>query len=172
MAALLLASGLTQAPRPSLAFGERATALLKDRSGKDVGTVSLFEATGGVLIRVKLNGLPPGPHAVRILDAGRCEGDFATAGDIFNPHGAKHGFLSEAGPMAGDLPNIFVASDGQVEAELFNHLMTLGSGSSEAVHMDEDGAAVVVFERASDHFSEPEGNAGMRIACGVLAPAK
>lgn len=155
----------------ALALGEKAAAELKDKAGNVVGRIELAEASGGVLLKIKLKGLSPGPHGLRIHDAGKCEGDFAGAGEIYNPLGAKYGFLNEDGPMAGELPNIYVGSNGEIEAELLNHFITLGKETEEPL-LDSDGASILIFEKAGDHLSEPEGNAGARIACGVIAPSK
>ena len=85
------------------AFGEKATADIKGADGKDLGSVKIVETTAGVLIRAKLKGLPPGPHALHVHETGKCEGDFKSANAIYNPLGAKHGFLNDEGPMVGDL---------------------------------------------------------------------
>jgi Cu/Zn superoxide dismutase len=155
----------------AFALGEKAAADLKDKSGNPVGRIEFVEASGGVLIKVKLKGLPPGPHGLRIHDTGNCEGDFASAGEVYNPLGAKYGFLNEDGPMAGELPNIYVGGNGELEAELLNQFIALGKEAEEPL-LDGDGASILVFEKAGDHISEPEGNAGSKIACGVIAPTK
>jgi Cu-Zn family superoxide dismutase len=155
----------------ALAFGEKAAGELKDKAGTAIGRVELFEASGGVLLKVKLKGLPSGAHALRILDTGKCEGDFASAGEIYNPLGAKYGFLNEEGPMAGEVTNIYASATGEAEAESLNHFISLGKETEEPL-LDADGASIVVFEGPADHFTEPDGNAGARIACGVISPAK
>ena len=153
------------------ALGETAGAEIKARDGRDVGKARFVETSSGVLIRLRLKGLPPGPHAVHIHETGKCEGDFESAGGIVNPLGNKHGFLNEDGPMAGDLPNIFVPANGEIEIEILGPFVTL-SKESEDVLLDADGAAVVIHERADDYLTEPVGNAGARIACGVIVSGK
>jgi Cu-Zn family superoxide dismutase len=153
----------------AFALGEKAIADIKDKSGAAVGRAEFIEVSGGVLVKLDLEGLPPGPHAVRIHDAGKCEGDFASAGEIYNPEGAKHGYLHDEGPMPGDFPNIHAGARGEVRAELLNHLVSLGK-DAEVPLLDGDGAAIVVTASGSDYFSEPDGNAGPRIACGVITP--
>lgn len=153
------------------AIGEKAAADVKGRDGKELGTVSLVEATSGVLLRVKLKGLAPGAHGFHFHDAGKCEGDFASAGQIYNPLGAKHGFLNEEGPMSGDLPNLYASASGEVDVEIFSPFATLSKDAEEAL-LDANGATVVIFEKLDDYVSEPEGNSGQRIGCGALQSAK
>ena len=163
----VLAVGLT----PCWAAGERAQADLKSADGRDVGMVKMIETTAGVLLRIKLKGMTPGPHGLHIHDTGKCEGDFASAGPIYNPLGAKHGYLNDEGPMVGDLPNIFVGPAGDVEVELVSPFVTLNREAEQTI-FDADGTAVIVFEKADDYLSETDGNAGGRVACGTIVPAK
>lgn len=149
------------------AVGETATATLKSADGKDAGTIGFMEATAGVLLKYELKGLPPGPHALHVHETGKCEGDFSSAGAIYNPLGAKHGFLHDEGPMAGDLPNIYVATDGTAVGELLSPFLTLSKEAEETL-FDSDKTAIVLFEKADDYETDPEGGAGKRIACGVL----
>lgn len=164
---LLLAASSLQAA----AGAAKATAELKDTSGKSVGTVEILETPAGALFKIKVSGLPPGPHAIHVHEAGVCEGDFSSAGGIYNPVGAEHGFLHENGPMAGDLPNLFVPAGGALEADMLNTFVVLSKDAEETIFSD-DGASIVVFEKADDYQTDPEGDAGNRIACGVIAPAK
>jgi Cu-Zn family superoxide dismutase len=104
LAALLLA--LAGAPAHA---ADKAHAVLKDASGKEVGRAALTNTPNGVLINLELKGVPPGDHALHLHAVGKCEGpDFKSAGPHFNPDGTKHGLMSEEGPHAGDMPNIFV----------------------------------------------------------------
>jgi Cu-Zn family superoxide dismutase len=148
-----------------------ATAELKARDGKTVGEVRLTETTAGLLLRVKLQGLPPGPHGFHAYEVGKCEGDFSSAGAIYNPLGARHGFLNEDGPMAGDLPNLIVPSGGAVEVELLSPFLTLARSIDDSL-LDADGAALIVREKADDHRTDPDGNSGNRIACGVIVAGR
>lgn len=166
---LVLAAAGLAAPAAE-AGGEKAVAELKAADGTSLGRAEFIGTAAGVLIRLKLSGLTPGPHGLRIHETGRCEGDFSSAGGIYNPLGAAHGFLSEAGPMAGDLPNVVAGANGEAEADILTPLITL-SKDGEEVLIDEDGASLVLLEKADDYISEPDGNAGARIACGALAEA-
>lgn len=155
----------------AIAAGEKAQAELKGIDGRDVGTIKMIETTAGVLLRIKLKGLTPGPHGLHIHSVGKCEGDFSSAGNIYNPLGAKHGYLNDEGPMVGDLPNIFVGASGDVEVELVSPFVTLNREAEETI-FDSDGTAFVVFEKADDYISEADGNAGSRIACGPITAVK
>lgn len=155
------------AASPASAVGEVAVAKIKLATGADAGTVSMMEATAGVLIKYDLVGLPPGPHALHVHEAGKCEGDFNSAGGIYNPLGAKHGYLNEEGPMAGDLPNIHVGADGKATGELVSPFLTLNKDAEESL-FDADGATLVLFEKPDDYATDPDGQAGNRIACGTI----
>ncbi len=148
-----------------------ATAELKGRDGRPLGTARFVETMAGLLITLKLKSLPPGPHGLHVTEIGRCEGDFESAGAIYNPLGAKHGFLNEEGPMAGDLPNLIVAASGDVEVELLSPFLMFSKQGDDAL-LDADGAAIIVREKADDHRTDPDGESGARIACGVIAATK
>jgi Cu-Zn family superoxide dismutase len=171
MAAAVAALVFGVAQGPASAAGEKASAALKDKDGKTLGTAEIVATAAGTLIKFKLTGLPPGQHAVHVHETGKCEGDFSSAGAIYNPLGASHGFLSEEGPMAGDLTNIRADATGQVEADLLSPFVTLSNDAEDSI-FDADGTALVIFEKADDYQSDPEGNAGARIACGAITLAK
>lgn len=153
----------------ALSLGEAASAKVKLTNGTEAGTITLSETNAGILIRYDLQGLAPGPHAIHVHETGKCEGDFASAGTIHNPLGAGHGYLSEEGPMSGDLPNIYAASDGKAKGEFLSSLLSLNKETEDSL-FDSDGSSFVVFEKADDYMTDPEGEAGARIACGVIAP--
>lgn len=165
MACMILAAS------PALAVGEKASADIKGRDGKDLGTIGVVETTSGVLLKIKLKGLPPGPHGFHVHDTRKCEGDFASAGAIYNPLGAKHGFLNDEGPMAGDLPNLIATSAGEVDVEMLSPFITLNKDAEESV-FDADGTSFVIFEKADNYTTDPDGGTGARIACGSLTAAK
>jgi superoxide dismutase, Cu-Zn family len=159
--------GLLVLGNPAFAVGETATAQVKLANGTDAGTVTLTEGTAGILLKYELKGLPPGPHAVHVHESGKCEGDFSSAGGIYNPLGAKHGFLHDEGPMAGDLPNIYAGADGTAVTEVLSPFLTLSKEAEESL-FDADGAAIVIQEKADDYEADPEGSGGARIACGTI----
>ena len=151
---------------PSLG-AERAVARMVDSAGAELGSVELREVPHGVLLHVQMNGLPPGPHAFHLHAVGKCEAPFDSAGPHFNPGGMAHGLQSAGGGHAGDLPNLHVPQSGAVDVEVLAPNLRL----SEASLLDADGTAVVVHTGPDDYATDPAGNAGGRIACGVVTAA-
>ncbi|MDQ3697101.1 MAG: superoxide dismutase family protein [Gemmatimonadota bacterium] len=147
------------------AAGERARAELSDASGRRVGEASLQETPHGVLVSADLSGLPSGTHAIHIHAVGRCEAPFESAGPHWDPGDKQHGFRNAAGPHAGDLPNIHVPEGGRLRIDLFAVGARL---QGDRGLLDRDGAALVIHSFADDYASDPAGNAGTRIVCGVL----
>ncbi len=145
----------------------QATAQLKNARGEVVGTANFWEDAGGVRILAQVQGIPPGTHGIHLHAVGKCDPpEFTTAGGHFNPGNRKHGLRSPEGPHAGDLPNLQVAADGKGRMEYVTKLVTLAAGPTSL--FDADGTAVVVHAGADDEVSDPAGNSGGRIACGVL----
>jgi len=152
---------------------DAAVADVKNAAGQSVGTARFTQAGSVVRILVEAKGLPPGPHAVHVHAVGKCDPpDFASAGPHFNPLNKQHGALNPQGSHAGDLPNITVAPDGTGRMETTTEQLTLGSGPLSV--WDADGSALVIHANPDDFKTDPTGNAGNRIACGVLvkAPAR
>ena len=151
----------TQAPAP----GAKAT--LKDAQGKTVGEATLRESPAGVLVKLDLQGVPPGTHAFHVHTVGKCDApDFMTAGGHFNPTTMKHGLLAAGGPHAGDMPNVYVPADGKLSVEVLDQNVTLAAGPKSL--FDADGSALMLHATADDYTSDPAGNAGARLACGVV----
>ena len=150
------------------AAAEAASAELKNAEGRTVGTISLSEAaSGGVLVKASLEGVAPGAHAFHIHETGKCEGDFKSAGGHFNPTGDEHGVLAEGGAHAGDMPNLHVPDSGRLSVEYFVRDVTLEPDAKGSL-FDGDGSAFVIHEGTDDYASQPAGDAGARIACGVV----
>ncbi len=147
-----------------------ATAELINNAGERIGQVDIHEGSGGTLLRLELQGLPPGPKAIHIHGTGTCDDHdhgFTDSGGHLNPGERKHGLLNRKGPDAGDLTNFYVHENGYAWAEIFTALASL-DGSVGAKILDDDGAAIVIHENPDDHKSQPIGGAGARIACGVI----
>jgi Cu-Zn family superoxide dismutase len=169
-AALLFVVAAVAAPttaRLASAQAASARAELKDAKGQTVGTVQLTEVSGGVLLHASLSGVPPGVHAFHIHEVGTCDApDFKSAGGHFNPGAQHHGFAAAGGPHAGDLPNIYVPASGQLVFDVVARGVTLASGPTSL--FGPNGTSFVMHESADDYKSDPAGNAGARIACGVI----
>lgn len=159
---------------PAIAFGavqaqaqDAATAAMNNTDGKSVGEVQLQAVPNGVHIKADLQGLPPGTHAFHIHETGACETpDFKSAGGHFNPTDANHGWLDAGGPHAGDFPNIHVPDSGALTVEYFNMMVTMAEGPNSV--FDDDGSAIVIHESSDDYTTDPAGEGGSRIACGVI----
>lgn len=153
---------------PALALASpAATADLKDATGKPVGTATFTAGEGGVRVKVQVTGLRPGPHGFHVHAAGRCEApDFKTAAGHFNPAGKQHGLDNPMGHHGGDMPNLVVGADGRGEATAMLQGVTLGEGDASLFHAG--GTALVIHADADDGKTDPAGNAGARIACGVV----
>lgn len=142
---------------------------LMNTKGTETGTVTLTQTDAGVLVHVKGKDLPEGEHGFHIHETGSCtpQDTFEDAGGHFNPEYNKHGYLHEDGAHAGDMPNIFVASNGTVETETLNTQISLIEGE-DGYLLDEDGSAVMIHEGADDYKSQTSGDAGNRVACAEI----
>ena len=146
-----------------------AQATIINKKGEEIGFGKIEQGPNGVLIHVKVSGLTPGKKGLHLHSHGVCDpetGFKSAKGHVGLKEGA-HGFMNPDGPEAGDLPNIFVGSDGVGETEIFSNLVTIGSGAG-ADLLDADGSAFVIHENPDDHITQPIGGAGPRVACGVL----
>lgn len=145
-----------------------ARASLMAGDGAARGEAHVTERSDGLYVRVNVQGLVPGIHAVHVHMTGVCTGpDFASAGGHWNPTSRKHGMNNPAGMHMGDMPNMTVGADGTGQMEYRIAGAALSAGATPL--LDADGAAVVVHAGPDDNVSDPAGNAGGRIACGVLS---
>lgn len=146
--------------------GATATVQMQGPAGRDLGTLTLTQTGGGIAISGRLTGLAPGEHGFHVHTAGKCDGpSFETAGPHWNPTNRGHGVNNPAGPHFGDLTNLMVGEDSSVTVQATTPAGTMNGENS---LLDGDGAAVVIHAEADDYQSNPSGNAGNRIACGVV----
>jgi len=148
-----------------------AAAAIINSKGEPVGSAMLTQGPQSVTIAVVVSLLPPGKHGIHIHAIGKCDPpDFKTAGGHFDPFGKKHGLKSPEGPHAGDLPNLEVGPDGKGKIEATVGGLTLGKEGL-AVLLESNGTAVVIHADPDDEMTDPAGNSGARIACGVIKPS-
>ena len=142
-------------------------AAIQDAQGKQIGTATLKQVKGGVNVHVQVAGLSPGKHGIHVHAAGKCDPpDFKSAGGHFNPTGKKHGAHNPEGAHAGDLPNLAVGKDGKASATFTAKGATLGLGDGSL--LGADGTAIVIHADPDDEKTDPTGNSGARVACGVI----
>lgn len=145
-----------------------ATAEMRSASGVRHGTLTLEPTVAGVRISGALTGVPAGTHGIHFHQVGRCEPpDFATAGAHLNPAGAQHGLENPRGPHAGDLPNVSANTAGQMLVDIATPRVALSSDQPIGA-FDGDGTALVIHADRDDQRTDPTGNSGGRIACGVI----
>jgi Cu-Zn family superoxide dismutase len=162
--ALMLAGCATTSEDKGPLSGE---ATIKDKDGKQVGQATLIQTPEGVRIAVSGFRLPPGVHGLHIHAVGVCQPpEFTSAGAHFNPAGKKHGLQATDGPHAGDLPNLTANNIGEGGVDVVNKHVTLGPGANSL--LGENGTAIVIHAAADDNKTDPTGNSGGRIACGVI----
>lgn len=162
--ALMLAGCATGMEDKAPLSGE---ATLKDKDGKQVGQATLIQTPEGVRIAVSGFRLPPGVHGLHIHAVGVCQPpEFNSAGAHFNPAGKKHGLQSPDGPHAGDLPNLTANAIGEGGVDVVNKLVTLGPGPNSL--FGENGTTIIIHAGPDDMKTDPTGNSGGRIACGVV----
>jgi superoxide dismutase, Cu-Zn family len=169
--AVLLAAGVASAAdpnKPAPPEPAHAKAELKDAKGRAAGSVKLTETSDGVKLAITATGLDAGKHGIHVHEVGKCDPpDFKSAGAHFNPHAKKHGSQNSAGPHAGDLPNLVASADGMASGDMTVKGVTLGKGEKDTL-MDADGSAIVIHAKADDEKTDPSGNSGDRVVCGIV----
>lgn len=155
---------------PLAAAGPRpAHADIKNAQGTTIGTAKITAMKDGIKVTVKVSQLTPGQHGIHIHNVGKCEGPaFTSAGGHFNPTSAHHGINNAQNPHPhlGDLGNLKVEQNGKANASFLISGVTLADGANSLFH--EGGTSLVIHAKADDLQTDPSGNSGDRIACGVI----
>lgn len=148
-----------------------AKSKLKNSAGEVVGVATFLESNDGVNIAVQVRSLTPGLHGIHIHETGKCKSpDFKSAGGHFNPFAVSHGLRNPKGYHVGDLGNILIKEDGTGTMLTLSSLATL-QGSKNSLFR-KGGTALVIHSGPDDLISDPTGNAGSRVACGVIKMIK
>ena len=167
LAGSALADDAKKVPEKKPPAAKPVTVKLSDAKGKSIGTAKLEAEPGGVKITLSVKGLAAGEHAIHVHETAKCEGpDFKSAGGHFNPEHKKHGKDNPEGPHAGDMPNFTADAKGASTASVVASGVTLDDGPHGV--LAGGGTALVIHEKADDMKSDPAGNAGSRIACGLI----
>jgi superoxide dismutase, Cu-Zn family len=153
------------APTRSSASFRTATAMIRDVAGARVGEATFTDSYAGLIIAGFVEGLGIGAHGIHIHEAGKCDPPFTTAGGHFNPEKHKHGFRNPDGHHLGDLPNIDVPPSGRLRFEFLLTDVTLRGPHG---LLDGNGASIVIHSTRDDFATDPAGNSGSRLACGVI----
>jgi Cu-Zn family superoxide dismutase len=154
-------------PLVARAASPSAAATLRNADGKEVGKATFTSKKGGVKVQVTASGLAPGKHGIHVHAVGRCDPpEFKSAGAHLNPGEKHHGLQNPEGPHAGDLPNLWVGNNGKGKGSFTAKGITLAEGKGSL--FGPEGTAIVIHAEPDDGRTDPAGNSGARVACGVI----
>jgi superoxide dismutase, Cu-Zn family len=155
---------------PPASLDVRATATINDASNTRIGSATFTDTPAGLLVTITVTGLGIGAHGTHLHTVGKCDTPaFASAGGHFNPSGRQHGFRNKAGHHAGDMPNIVSPPAGAHTVQFMIDGVALSGRDG---LLDGDGASIVIHSAEDDHQTDPAGNSGGRMACGVITMAR
>lgn len=161
----LLAACATYGSAASGGSASSAVATVRDATGRELGTLTVSQTGAGLATTGTLRHLAPGTHGIHLHTAGMCDGSFTSAGGHWNPTAHQHGFENPQGPHEGDMENIVVGADSSAIVAVSTRGGELRGANG---LLDADGAAVVVHAGPDDYRSDPSGNSGARVGCGVV----
>ncbi len=154
----------------SVAAAKTVKVQLKDAQGKSIGTAKISPAGNGIEVDANLHGLPAGDHGIHFHQNAKCEGpDFKSAGAHFNPEGKEHGLQNPQGHHAGDMMNFEVDPHGKAKVRVSDNDVNLNPATDPHSLFANGGTALVIHAKADDMKTDPSGNSGDRIACGVVS---
>jgi Cu-Zn family superoxide dismutase len=159
-----------EAQRARLADGAKVE--MRDGHGKTVGTLTIApHSNGGVRFTGRLTDVPPGVHGIHIHEFGKCDApDFKSAGAHFSPSGKQHGKFNPQGWHEGDIGNVRIDPNGSAEVSMINEGVTLAAGPNSL--LKPGGTSLVLHADPDDLKTDPSGNSGDRIACGIIVRAQ
>ncbi len=158
-------------PVPSKNLGKEYKVDIFNNKNFFVGKITFTQASHGVLLDIVADGLTPGKHGMHFHEIGHCDhkDSFKKAGEHIMPSGLPHGFLNPQGPHEGNLPNLIVDATGSVRVELYTDAVNLfPEENGKPALSDHNGSALIIHEKADDHFTQPIGNSGDRVACALI----
>ena len=170
----LLATSMSHTAFAADHIGEKAHSVILNNQGEDIGQAQYTQGSEGVLVEIKLDGLPAGKLGMHFHEVGSCEDheQFKMAKGHIMPIGKPHGYLHPEGPHEGNLPNLIVYEDGSAHVELYTELVSLSGRGGKVALLDDNGSVLMIHINEDDHATQPIGGAGARIACGVIKAGK
>lgn len=162
---------LSACAQESANAGDTARSSIIDNSGQEIGEATYSQGPDGVVMEIKVSGLPSGKHGMHFHEVGTCEDHdhFKMAKGHVMPTGKPHGYLNfDGGPHEGNLPNLIVGADGSAHVELYSSLVSLEGQGDKPALLDDDGSTLMIHANPDDHVTQPIGGSGARIACGVI----